>query len=127
MSRGRKADDHDELPGEAQRLDKWLWHARFARTRTAAAGLIEAGHIRVNALRERTCARKVRAGDVLTIALARDIRVVRILECASRREGAPQAGLLYESLSGPAASFENTADDGSSATASLLAPWRQRR
>jgi ribosome-associated heat shock protein Hsp15 len=80
-------EDADDLDILSQRLDKWLWHARFARTRGAAARLVEDGYVRVNTKRETTCARKVRAGDVLTIALQRDVRVVRVLGLAPRRAG----------------------------------------
>jgi ribosome-associated heat shock protein Hsp15 len=107
--------------GDAQRLDKWLWHARFARTRAAAARLVEAGHVRVNSTRATTCGRRVRVGDVLTIALDRDVRVVRLIACAPRREGAPQARLLYDDLGSQDLSKEPV-----DAGVALLAPSRQR-
>ena len=107
--------------GDAQRLDKWLWHARFARTRGAAARLVESGHIRVNSTRATTCGRKVRVGDVLTIALERDVRVVRVIGCAPRREAAPLARGLYDDI-GSADLVKEHADGG----AALLAPSPQR-
>src|ERR1039458_9208131 len=63
---------------ERQRLDKWLWFARVVRTRTLAGRLVGDGHVRVNAQRIETPAKPVRPGDVLTIALERRVRVLRI-------------------------------------------------
>jgi len=54
---------------ERQRLDKWLWHARVVKARTSAAALIEAGHVRINGVREKAPGHAVKAGDVLTIGL----------------------------------------------------------
>lgn len=87
-------DDHER----GQRLDKWLWHARFARTRSAAARLVADGYVRINAKRELTCARRLRKGDVLTLALGRDVQVVRLRAFAERRGPAPDARLLYEAV-----------------------------
>ena len=88
----------------AQRIDKWLWHARFARTRTAAQRLVLGGNVRVNRDKVDAASRQVRPGDVLTLALHRDVRVVRILALAERRGSAPEAALLYEDeLGGSAA------------------------
>ena len=84
------------MSGEAQRVDKWLWHARFARTRAAAQLLVTSGHVRVNRDKVRSTSRLVRAGDVLTLALGRDVRVIRILGIADRRGGFPEARLLYD-------------------------------
>jgi ribosome-associated heat shock protein Hsp15 len=61
-----------------QRLDKWLWFARVAKTRTRAAKLVSSGHVRVNARRIDAPAKTVAPGDVLTIALEREVRVLRI-------------------------------------------------
>jgi ribosome-associated heat shock protein Hsp15 len=81
---------------EAQRVDKWLWHARFARTRAAAQSLVTAGHVRVNRDKVRSASRLVRRGDVLTLAIGRSVRVIRILGIAERRGGYPEARLLYD-------------------------------
>ncbi|MCC0003316.1 MAG: RNA-binding S4 domain-containing protein [Methylobacteriaceae bacterium] len=83
---------------DRQRLDKWLWFARMARTRTAAADLVAGGHVRVNGQRVVQTARPVRPGDVLTIALARDVRLLRVLAIGERRGPFEQARLLYEDL-----------------------------
>jgi ribosome-associated heat shock protein Hsp15 len=83
---------------ERQRLDKWLWFARVVRTRTLAARLVGEGHVRVNAQRIETPAKPVGPGDVLTIALERQVRVLRIVAIAARRGGAQEARLLFEEL-----------------------------
>jgi ribosome-associated heat shock protein Hsp15 len=83
---------------DRQRVDKWLWHARVVRTRTAAAALTSAGHVRLNGERISTPSQIVRAGDVLTIALDRSVRVLKVRGFAEQR-GSPQAAAgLYEDL-----------------------------
>ena len=96
-------EDRDDDLERGQRLDKWLWHARFARTRSAAARLVADGHVRINARRELTCARRVRKGDVLTVSLGRDVYVVRLRAIAGRRGSAPEAQSLYEAVPDAAA------------------------
>ena len=86
---------------EAQRLDKWLVVARFARTRTVAARLIEAGHVRLNGARVLARDRAVKAGDVLTLSLPRTTLVVRVLAAAERRGPFSEARLLYEEVAAP--------------------------
>jgi ribosome-associated heat shock protein Hsp15 len=85
---------------ERQRLDKWLWHARVVRARTSAAELVEAGHIRVNGVRERAPGHAVKLGDVLTIGLDRSVRVLKVIGFAERRGDASAARVLYEDLQG---------------------------
>jgi ribosome-associated heat shock protein Hsp15 len=93
------------LSGSAdrQRIDKWLWHARVVRTRTAAAALADAGHVRINGQRVDAASRAVRVGDVVTVALDRAVRVLKVLGFAERRGSADDARRLCESLE-PAAS-----------------------
>ena len=83
---------------ERQRLDKWLWHARVVKARTSAAALVEAGHIRVNSVREKAPGHAVKAGDVLTIALDRSVRVLKVAGFAERRGDAKAARVLYDDL-----------------------------
>ncbi len=83
---------------ERQRIDKWLWHARMVRTRTDAAALTTAGFVRLNGKRMTTAGHPVRVGDVVTVALDRTIRVVRIEGLCERRGGAPVARALYRDL-----------------------------
>ena len=87
-------------PDAKQRLDKWLWVARVVKSRTLAAKLVESGHVRVNTVRTDNPAKSVRRGDVLTIALDRDVRVLRVLAPGERRGPYPEARLLYEEIGG---------------------------
>lgn len=86
---------------EAQRIDKWLWHARFARTRGAAQQLARSGHVRVNRDKVRDASRLVRPGDVLTLSLRRGVKVIRVLGIAERRDSFSIARLLYEDAGAP--------------------------
>jgi ribosome-associated heat shock protein Hsp15 len=83
---------------DRQRIDKWLWHARVVRTRTAAAALVAAGHVRINGQRIDAPSRAVRAGDVVTAALDRTVRVMKVVGFAERRGGAETACTLYEDM-----------------------------
>ncbi len=80
------------------RLDKWLWQARFVKTRALASALIEAGSVRVNGTRVTRPGRDVAEGDVLTFPQGPQIRVVRILSLGNRRGPAPEAQELYSDL-----------------------------
>ena len=80
------------------RLDKWLWHARFFKTRSLAAREVGAGHVRVNGDRATKPAASVSPGDVLTFAQARVVRVIRVEAIGERRGPAPRgAGTLFRS------------------------------
>lgn len=83
------------------RLDKWLWQARFVKTRALAAKLVSAQGVRVNAIRVDKPARQVGGGDVLSFALSGRVRVVRITACGTRRGPAPEAQALHDDLSPP--------------------------
>ncbi len=84
---------------DRQRIDKWLWHARVVRTRSAAAALAASGHVRLNSQRIDAASRTVRAGDVVTIALDRSVRILKVAGFAERRGSADAARALYEDLS----------------------------
>ena len=90
--------DDDVGPPGAQRLDKWLWFARFVKTRTLASALVEAGKVRLNRVRVEKPAQVVRPGDVLTISLGRRIALVRVRAIAERRGPSAAAQTLYEQL-----------------------------
>jgi ribosome-associated heat shock protein Hsp15 len=83
---------------DRQRVDKWLWHARVVRTRSAAAALADSGHVRVNGSRIEAASRPVRPGDVITIALDRNVRILKVSGYAERRGSAESARSLYEDL-----------------------------
>ena len=80
------------------RIDRWLWFARFFKTRGLATRLVTAGQVRVNSAKISKPAHMVRSGDTLTFAQARDIRVVRIVATGARRGPASEAQMLYEDL-----------------------------
>ena len=96
MSTG--AADEAATASGTQRLDKWLWFARFVKTRTLAADIVTAGKVRVNRVRVDKPAQTVRAGDVLTLNLNRRIQLVRVLGIAERRGPSAAARALYEEL-----------------------------
>ena len=83
---------------DRQRIDRWLWHARLVRTRTAAASLASAGYVRLNGARILEPGRRVRLGDVVTVALDRRVRVLRVTGLVERRGDAPSSRLLYEEI-----------------------------
>ncbi|MDQ2094813.1 RNA-binding S4 domain-containing protein [Rhodalgimonas zhirmunskyi] len=91
----------DAVPAAKIRLDKWLWYARFFKTRGLAAKQVSGGHVRVNAVKVLKPAQQVGAGDVLTFAQGHDIRVVRIVAPGQRRGPAPEAQTLYDDMTPP--------------------------
>jgi len=93
--------------GERIRLDKWLWQARFFKTRSLAAGLVSGGHLRLNGTRMAKPGHAVGPGDVLTFPQAGRIRVIRVLACGLRRGPASEARGLYDDLD-PAPPPENS-------------------
>ena len=83
---------------DRQRIDKWLWHARVLRTRSAAAELVTSGHVRLNSERVTASSRLVRADDVITIALDRQVRILKVTGFAERRGNAEAGRALYADL-----------------------------
>jgi len=88
----------DAAPPGTQRLDKWLWFARFVKTRTLASDIVGAGKVRLNRARVDKPAQLVRPGDVLTLALHHRVQLVRVLAIAERRGPSAAARELYEQL-----------------------------
>jgi ribosome-associated heat shock protein Hsp15 len=88
------------VPGEVdrQRIDRWLWHARLVRTRGAAAALAGAGYVRVNGARIDAPGRMVRTGDVITVALERGVRVLKVIGFRERRGSAGSGETLYKEV-----------------------------
>lgn len=83
---------------ETQRLDKWLWCARFFKTRGLANKMVGAGRLRLSGKVVSKAHQLVRSGDVLTFPQGPHIRVVKVLFLAERRGPAPEAQMLYEDL-----------------------------
>ena len=80
----------------SQRLDRWLWFARFFKTRTLATNTVTTGKVRVNGERVSRAARAIKPGDVLTFPAGEEIRVIKVLGIGPRRGPAPEAQALYE-------------------------------
>ena len=83
------------------RIDKWLWHARFFKTRTLAAKTVSGGHVRVNGQKISKPSHAVTPSDVLTFPQAKRIRVVRVEAMGTRRGPALEAQTLYFDLTEP--------------------------
>ncbi|MBM2322155.1 MULTISPECIES: RNA-binding S4 domain-containing protein [Marivita] len=88
-------------PVQKLRIDKWLWHARFFKTRSLAAKIVSGGKLRVNGQPISKPAYMVTALDVLTFPQANDVRVIKVLAMGERRGPAPEAQLLYDDLDPP--------------------------
>jgi ribosome-associated heat shock protein Hsp15 len=104
-------------PAAAQRLDKWLWYARIARTRTQAAALVTGGKIRVNRVKTDKPAHAVKVGDVITASLGPRVRVLAVRGLGERRGSAEMVKALFDDLSAPAAAPGGDAIPGGSAKA----------
>lgn len=86
---------------ETLRIDKWLWHARFFKTRTLAAKVVQTSGCRVNGTRVSKAASPVRPGDVLTFAKDDHIRQIEVVALGERRGPAVEAQALYTDLDPP--------------------------
>ncbi len=106
MTAGRDAMGADEGAVEtSQRLDKWLWQARFFKTRTIAAKFVNSGNVRMtrgeSTVRIAKASATVRPGDVIVFTQHERVRIIAILACAARRGPASEARELYEDRSPP--------------------------
>jgi ribosome-associated heat shock protein Hsp15 len=84
------------------RLDKWLWQARFFKSRTLAAELVQGGHLRVNGQCVAKPGAAIGPGDTLTFPQGDRIRLIRVLGVGVRRGPASEAQMLYLDLDAPA-------------------------
>lgn len=80
------------------RIDKWLFHARFYRTRPLAQAATQAGRVRLNGVKVDKPGHVLRAGDVLTLGKGAQVVAVRVLVLAEKRGPAKEAQTLYEVL-----------------------------
>ena len=96
--------------GKPLRLDKWLWYARFYKTRALASKAIAGGRFRLDGAVMSKPHRHAVIGQVLTFAQHDTVRVIKILELGSRRGPATEAALLYEDLAPPAPKQKQTTD-----------------
>ena len=81
--------------GERVRLDKWLWAARFFKTRTLAQEAIEGGHVKVQGARAKP-SHEVKPGERLTITIGEYVWEITVKPLSARRGPASEARLLYE-------------------------------
>lgn len=86
---------------EKQRIDKWLWFARFVKTRGLAKDLCESGHIKLNGTTIRKPSTTVKAGDEVEMVLDPWRRWLKIEALGVRRGPAPEAQALYTALREP--------------------------
>lgn len=77
------------------RLDKWLWAARFFKTRAIAKQAIEGGKVHYNGARAKV-SKAVEVGALLQIRQGIDEKTVEVLQLSEQRRGAPEAALLYQ-------------------------------
>ncbi|MEM7213969.1 MAG: RNA-binding S4 domain-containing protein [Pseudomonadota bacterium] len=82
----------------SQRIDKWLWHARFTKSRSLAQKLVSGGGVRVDRERVNSPSRLVKPGNVLTLSLPRKVMVVEISDLSKRRGPYSEASLLYKDM-----------------------------
>ncbi len=88
---------------ESRRLDKWLWYARFFKSRSLATKFCASGKLRLNEKVVRKAHHGLRVGVVLTFPKGGDIRVVRVVDLGTRRGPATEARELYDDLDPPQA------------------------
>jgi ribosome-associated heat shock protein Hsp15 len=99
-------------PAVTQRLDKWLWCARVAKTRTQAAALVSSGKVRVNRVKTDKPAHSVKVGDVITASVGPRVRVLAVKGIGERRGSADVARTLFDDLTAPASPAGGDASKG---------------
>lgn len=90
-----------EAPRLDLRLDKWLWFARFCKSRALAQRLIERGQVSLNGAVVAKTSSTVRAGDKLAIVIGATRRHIVVLDVADHRGPAPEARMLYQETAPP--------------------------
>jgi|SRR5579862_7539317 len=83
------------MTGERGRIDKWLWHARFYRSRASAQQAAASGLLRLNGMRVEKPSASVQPGDIVTLPRGHDVLAVRIQALAVRCGPSPEARKLY--------------------------------
>ena len=104
---------------EKIRLDKWLWHARFFKSRSLAAVQCRAKKVRINGDHAKKASAMITVGDILAFPKADDVKVIEIAALGARRGPATEAALLYKDLTPPK---EKAAESGNKA----INPSRER-
>ena len=83
---------------DSLRVDKYLWFARFFKTRSLATKRANGGRIRINGNKIKKSSDTIRIGDILTFVQGNEIRVIRVLNLGTRRGPAQEAQSLYEDI-----------------------------
>jgi len=96
----------EETPSKtSQRIDQWLWYARFFKTRTLAAKFVSDGKVRLtrneDSIRVQKPSFLVHKGDALVFTRAEQLRIINVLDIAKRRGPAAEAQTLYDDQSPP--------------------------
>ncbi|MFT4519262.1 MAG: ribosome-associated heat shock protein Hsp15 [Halioglobus sp.] len=89
---------HETENAEKLRLDKWLWAARFFKTRSLAKAAIDGGKVHLDGQRVKV-SKEISVGDTLQIRQGWDEKVIRVMKLSNQRRGAPEAAQLYEETS----------------------------
>lgn len=92
-------NDGNDAKFGVQRLDKWLWFARVAKTRTLSATLVSEGKVRVNGVKVIKPAHTVKPGDTVAVVMRQRMRILKVAGVGARRGSADVAALLFEDLS----------------------------
>ena len=109
---------------EKLRLDKWLWAARFFKTRSLAKQAIEGGKVHLQGQRVKV-SKEIAVGDCLTIRQGWDVKEITICALSDQRRGAPEASLLYEESAESISQREQTAAARKAAGGMLHRPERR--
>ncbi len=119
------AEDRNLEDKSWQRLDKWLWHARFLRHRADCTRLVQSGSVRINRQPTEKAHARLRLGDVVTLPLRDAVRVIEVLRLAARRGPASEAATLFREIVASAATQSPPADPdpcGSSVSSAYAGP-----
>ncbi|OEE80721.1 ribosome-associated heat shock protein Hsp15 [Vibrio genomosp. F6] len=97
-------------PTSAVRLDKWLWAARFYKTRSVARNMVDGGKVHYNGQRSKP-SKIVELGAVITLRQGNEEKTVTIDKISDQRRGAPEAQTLYTETQESVAKREQHAQD----------------
>jgi ribosome-associated heat shock protein Hsp15 len=100
----------DDPAGARLRIDKWLWAARFFKTRTLAAEAVDGGKVHLNGNRAKP-AKEIRAGDRIELTIGEYRWEIFVRAVAARRGPAPEARLLYEETESSRTARERQAEE----------------
>jgi len=117
----------NQAADEKLRLDKWLWYARFFKSRTLSAEAVTGGKVRVNKQPVHKPSFGVKPGDVLTFAQQRRIRVIEVVALGNRRGPATEAQGLYRDLDPPQPDAQRAPDPTPRRTPGSGRPTKKER